>query len=108
MTQGQAAHKMSRFPPQPDVLRPVKMTRTAYAQLRGQKFHPPKIFGRWSEREESVEWRRRDVGMKIVGFITMRQINTWPSADKRISGVRVRDVVAGGKEQDGGSWERRG
>lgn len=57
---------MARFPPEPSVLRPVKMTRTAYAQLMGQKFHPPKIFGRWGEQEGTQEWRRRDIGMKIV------------------------------------------
>ncbi|PCH33386.1 SGT1-domain-containing protein [Wolfiporia cocos MD-104 SS10] len=64
-----AAHKMSRFPPEPSVLTSIKMTRTAYAQLVGQKFHPPKIFGRWQEREGTKEWRWRDVGMKLAcGF----------------------------------------
>ncbi|RXW14539.1 hypothetical protein EST38_g11315 [Candolleomyces aberdarensis] len=64
-----AAHKMSRFPPNSSVLRSVKMTRTAYAQLVGQKFFPPKIFGRWEEREGSDEYRWKDIGMKIaVGF----------------------------------------
>lgn len=57
---------MARFPPEPSVLVSVKMTRTAYAQLVGQKFHPPKVFGRWIEKEGSKEWRWRDVGMKIV------------------------------------------
>lgn len=57
---------MSRFPPEPADLVSVKMTRTAYAQLLGQKFHPPKVFGRWEEREGTKEWRWRDVGMKIV------------------------------------------
>lgn len=66
MILSQAAHRMSRFPPQPSVLRAVKMTRTAYAQLSGQKFHPPKIFGSWPEKEGTREWRWRDVGMKIV------------------------------------------
>jgi hypothetical protein len=42
------------------------MTRTAYAQLLGQKFFPPKVFGRWQEKENTKEWRWRDVGMKIV------------------------------------------
>ncbi|TFY65920.1 hypothetical protein EVG20_g5167 [Dentipellis fragilis] len=69
-----AAQKMSRFPPEPSVLRPVKMTRTAYAQLAGQKFHPPKVFGRWQERENSPEWRWRDIGMKIAcGFEMLYQ-----------------------------------
>jgi hypothetical protein len=62
----QAAHRMARFPPEPSVLTSVKMTRTAYAQLVGQKFYPPKVFGRWTEAEGSKEWRWRDVGMKIV------------------------------------------
>ncbi|KAG6829290.1 hypothetical protein H0H92_005044 [Tricholoma furcatifolium] len=64
-----AAHRMNRFPPSESVLTTVKMTRTAYAQLLGQKFFPPKIFGRWAEPEGTKEWRWRDVGMKIaVGF----------------------------------------
>ncbi|KAF7339752.1 SGT1-domain-containing protein [Mycena sanguinolenta] len=64
-----AAHRMARFPPEPSVLRTVKMTRTAYAQLLGQKFFPPKVFGKWKANEGTDEWRWRDVGMKIaVGF----------------------------------------
>lgn len=57
---------MARFPPSNSVLRSVKMTRTAYAQLVGQKFYPPKVFGRWEEREGTKEWRWKDIGMKIV------------------------------------------
>jgi hypothetical protein len=60
---------MARFPPQSPVLTTVKMTRTAYAQLAGQKFHPPKIWGRWQETEGSKEWRWRDVGMKLASVI---------------------------------------
>ncbi|KAJ7919076.1 SGT1 protein-domain-containing protein [Mycena leptocephala] len=64
-----AAHRMARFSPEPNVLSTVKMTRTAYAQLLGQKFFPPKVFGQWKANEGSDEWRWRDVGMKIaVGF----------------------------------------
>ncbi|KAF8559346.1 SGT1-domain-containing protein [Imleria badia] len=64
-----AAHKMARFPPRSDVLCKVKMTRTAYAQLLGQKFYPPKIFGSFKEREATAAWRWRDVGMKLAcGF----------------------------------------
>ena len=36
------------------------------AQLVGQKFYPPKIFGRWTEPEESPEYKAKDLGMKIV------------------------------------------
>ncbi len=68
LTLSQSAQKMARFPPEPSALAAVRMTRTAYAQLVGQKFHPPKIFGRWAEKEGLKEWRWRDVGMKIVSF----------------------------------------
>lgn len=72
LTPFQSAQKMARFPPEPSALAAVRMTRTAYAQLVGQKFHPPKIFGRWSEKEGSKEWRWRDVGMKIVSVHAVR------------------------------------
>ncbi|EMD41652.1 hypothetical protein CERSUDRAFT_90221 [Gelatoporia subvermispora B] len=69
-----AAQRMTRFPPEPSVLKSVRMTRTAYAQLLGQKFHPSKVFGRWKESEGSREWRGRDVGMKIAcGFEMLYQ-----------------------------------
>ncbi|KAI0823078.1 SGT1-domain-containing protein [Trametes gibbosa] len=69
-----AAQKMARFPPEPAVLTAVKMTRTAYAQLVGQKFHPPKVFGRWTETDGSKQFRWREVGMKIAcGFEMLYQ-----------------------------------
>ncbi|KIM48351.1 hypothetical protein M413DRAFT_440079 [Hebeloma cylindrosporum] len=69
-----AAHRMSRFPPKPEALTHIKMTRTAYAQLLGQKFFPPKIFGHWTEQEGTNQWRWRDVGMKIaIGFEILYQ-----------------------------------
>ncbi|KAI9512873.1 SGT1-domain-containing protein, partial [Russula earlei] len=61
-----AAHKMSRFPPQPCILQSVQLTRTAYAQLVSQRFYPPKVFGRWQENEGTSQWRWRDLGMKIA------------------------------------------
>lgn len=46
------------------------MTRTLYAQLTGQKFYPPKPFekAQWmkEETQDSVEGRRREIGMKLV------------------------------------------
>lgn len=57
---------MSRFPPSTGIYAGVTMTRTAFAQLMGQKFHPPKVFGRWTELEGSPEWRWKDIGMKVV------------------------------------------
>lgn len=64
-----AAHRMTRFPPHSAVLTTVKLTKPAYAQLVGQKFFPPKIFGYFKEREGSDIWRWRDIGMKLsCGF----------------------------------------
>ncbi|KAG2077012.1 SGT1-domain-containing protein [Suillus decipiens] len=64
-----AAHRMTRFPPHSAVLTTVKLTRPAYAQLVGQKFFPPKIFGYFKEPEGSDVWRWRDTGMKLAcGF----------------------------------------
>ncbi|KAG1773045.1 SGT1-domain-containing protein [Suillus occidentalis] len=64
-----AAHRMTRFPPHSAVLTTVKLTKPAYAQLVGQKFFPPKIFGHFKEREGSDVWRWRDTGMKLAcGF----------------------------------------
>ncbi|KIK71348.1 hypothetical protein GYMLUDRAFT_147777 [Collybiopsis luxurians FD-317 M1] len=85
-----SAHRMSRFPPHTFVLATVKMTRTAYAQLVGQKFYPPKIFGRWNEREGTREWRWRDVGMKIaVGFEILYQENKSRSEmNMSVDGIR--------------------
>lgn len=60
---------MSRFPPGTSVLTTINMTRPAYAQLVGQKFFPPKVFGSWQEKDGSNEYRWRDVGMKIVSVI---------------------------------------
>ncbi|KAH7915115.1 SGT1-domain-containing protein [Hygrophoropsis aurantiaca] len=69
-----AAHRMTRFPPQPSTLRTIRMTRTSYAQLVGQKFYPPKIFGRWTEQEGTDQWRWRDIGMKLAcGFEMLYQ-----------------------------------
>lgn len=62
----QAAHRMTRFPPHSAVLTTVKLTKPAYAQLVGQKFFPPKIFGHFKEREGSDVWRWRDTGMKLA------------------------------------------
>jgi hypothetical protein len=72
----QAASKMNRFPPAPAVLTSVLMTRPAYAQLQGQVFHPPRVFGpEWHVREGKEldnERRWRDSGVKIAtGFEIM-------------------------------------
>ncbi|KAI6045073.1 SGT1 protein-domain-containing protein [Pisolithus marmoratus] len=69
-----AAHRMACFPPRPNVLRNVRMTRTAYAQLMGQKFYPPRIFGQFEEHEGTDAWRWRDIGMKLAcGFEMLYQ-----------------------------------
>ncbi|KZS96136.1 SGT1-domain-containing protein [Sistotremastrum niveocremeum HHB9708] len=86
-----AVHRMSRFPPSPAVTTTIKITRTAYAQMVGQKFHSPKIFGRWMEgtREASKEWRWRDIGMKIAcGFEILYQ----ESKNKKKEGIAPSDA----------------
>lgn len=73
----QAASRMTHFPPSPSVLAPVLLTRVAYAQLQGQVFHPPRVFGpEWhvAEGEDNGEdeKRWRDLGVKIsTGFEIM-------------------------------------
>lgn len=66
---------MAHFPPTPTVLSSVLITRAAYAQLQGQVFHPPRVFGpEWHVREEQGpdERRWRDLGVKIAtGFEIM-------------------------------------
>lgn len=50
------------------------MSRAAYAQLQGQVFHPPRVFGpEWHVPEgEEDEHRWRDLGVKIAtGFEIM-------------------------------------
>ncbi|KAF8168261.1 SGT1 protein-domain-containing protein [Crassisporium funariophilum] len=80
------AHRMSRFPPNTSLLATVKMTRTAYAQLVGQKFFPPKVFGQWKELENTKEWRWRNVGMKIaVGFEMLYQESKSRSNGQNVS-----------------------
>lgn len=69
-----AAARMTHFPPTPAILAPVTMTRAAYAQLQGQVFHPPRVFGaEWHVREDAGDERRyRDLGIKIAtGFEIM-------------------------------------
>jgi hypothetical protein len=76
----QRAAKMPHFPPAEAVLTQITLTRTAYAQLKGQEFWPSKAFGReWTDpmggdTDKDViggtrpagekEWRER--GVKVV------------------------------------------
>ena len=67
---------MTHFPPANAVLSAVRMTRSAYAQLQGQVFHQPRVFGpEWHVREGNElddERRWRDIGVKIAtGFEIM-------------------------------------
>jgi hypothetical protein len=67
---------MTHFPPSPSILSSVLLTRAAYAQLQGQVFHPPRVFGpEWHIREGAEmdnERKWRDLGVKIAtGFEIM-------------------------------------
>lgn len=70
-----SASRMARFPPSEAVLASIPMTRTAYAQLAGQVWHPPRAFGpEWHVPESAGadEARWRDIGAKIAtGFEIM-------------------------------------
>ena len=84
---------MARFSPDSSVLATVTMTRTAYAQLMGQKFHPPKVFGQWMEKDGSSEWRWRDIGTKIVSVSVFLSFNVVIFTSSL--GLRFRDDVSG-------------
>ncbi|KAE8543115.1 hypothetical protein D1P53_000602 [Cryptococcus gattii VGV] len=81
-----AASRMTHFSPSPSILSPVTLTRAAYAQLQGQVFHPPRVFGpEWNVRDSlssdagegtpgnlENERRWRDLGVKLAtGFEIM-------------------------------------
>ena len=77
-----AAARMTHFPPSSAILAPVLLTRAAYAQLQGQVFHPPRIFGpEWhiraaedgrTDEQLEQERKRRDIGVKVAtGFEIM-------------------------------------
>ncbi|KAF9056667.1 SGT1 protein-domain-containing protein [Panaeolus papilionaceus] len=88
------AHRMSRFPPSSSRLTTVRMTRTAYAQLVGQKFFPPKIFGQWTEPEGSKERRWKDLGMKIaIGFEILYQESKGRHSTQNLSSNGIRSSM---------------
>jgi len=61
---------MTRFPPSPSSVVTVRMTRTAYAQLMGQRFNAPRIFRRpLNQTTEEARWW--DNGVKIVRFSSL-------------------------------------
>jgi hypothetical protein len=70
-----AAARMTHFPPSPSVRTSVLMTRAAYAQLQGQVFHAPRVFGpEWTRTEGDDEARWRDLGVKVAtGFEIMHR-----------------------------------
>lgn len=76
------------------VLVPLTLTRTAYAQLRGQPFRPPKKFpAEWRDESSETESARRELGAKIItGFEIM-----YREDPKRRAASRKQ---VGGKEYD--------
>ncbi|CAG8598551.1 10756_t:CDS:10 [Paraglomus brasilianum] len=62
-----ACSRMDKFPPSTSITVTVKMTRTLYAQLSSQKFHPPKPFK--LPPPSSSNFKSADLGMKVAcGF----------------------------------------
>ncbi|KAG9306555.1 hypothetical protein G9A89_004752 [Geosiphon pyriformis] len=62
-----ACYKMENFPPSTSITVLVKMTKTLYAQIKSQKFHPPKAFK--LPPNTSGKFKAADLGMKLAcGF----------------------------------------
>lgn len=74
-----ACRAMSRFPPTSSARTLIRMTRPLYAQLVAQRFYAPKPFekAKWFEGIEAGtdEYRRRDVGMKLVRWLPPRLVS---------------------------------
>ncbi|KAF8328807.1 SGT1 protein-domain-containing protein [Cantharellus anzutake] len=88
-------YQMSRFPPSSSIFASIRMTRIAYAQLVSQNFHPPKIFGRWSEKEGSRDWQAKSLGMKIACGFEMLYAET-----KSKASVKTNKALALGVTKD--------
>lgn len=98
--------KMARFPPETadGVQTQVRMTRPLYAQLVSQRFYPPKPFERakWFAglQEGTAEWRRRDLGMKIVSYFPLKMLGeNCPHWRASRLGLRLRNAVCANKSQ---------
>ncbi|CAG8549050.1 2322_t:CDS:10 [Ambispora leptoticha] len=64
-----ACYKMERFPPSTSITTIVKMTKTLYAQLVNQRFHPPKPFKLPTPSENAKAYKAAELGMKLAcGF----------------------------------------
>ncbi|KAI8592347.1 SGT1 protein-domain-containing protein [Geranomyces variabilis] len=62
-----ACYKMTEFPPATNVMTSVRMNRHQYAQLVGQRFHPPKPFR--LPPSTAKDFKQHDLGMKLAcGF----------------------------------------
>lgn len=131
MVSAQAAHPMRRFPPSSTPsLTTLHLTRPLYAQLLHQSFHLPKPFaavnwlpssGAEAVKEGSDEWRRRDVGMKVVvGFemaydaskrsesqdtATWQDVPFWRRVDQAIGASDAgNDGMTGVAAEDSDAW----
>ncbi|CED84976.1 MADS box transcription factor [Phaffia rhodozyma] len=104
-TQLRKAARMTHFPPADSTLTQVTMTRTAYAQLKGQEFFPSKAFGpEWmdaltgdvSTPDRAAEKEHRDRGVKVaVGFEILcgeskAKTKTYPGLDVSEEAGQVR------------------
>lgn len=103
---------MRRFRPSPAHYATVRMTRSLYAQLASQRFYPPKPFERagWLDvsadedptSTQSIESRRRDIGMKIAcGFEMLYQEEKSSTARRReTSGTKIHIDRDGARDKD--------
>ncbi|EIM22403.1 SGT1-domain-containing protein [Wallemia mellicola CBS 633.66] len=64
-----AAQKMSRFAPDETTRCSVTVSRTAYAQMQGQKFYPPRVYKAEQWPNTGREREQREKGMRLAcGF----------------------------------------
>ncbi|KAH9239232.1 hypothetical protein K456DRAFT_1827260 [Colletotrichum gloeosporioides 23] len=89
-----------RFPPHDMVTLSVKLTKVLFAQLRSQRFEPPKPWSDVLEKAQGNELSYVEMGMKLAsGFeIMMNNINTTKSREAREASIVVADL-----EEDGES-----
>lgn len=64
---------MEKFPPSPSITASVKMTKTLYAQLMNQRFHPPKPFK--LPPISSDKFKAAELGMKLVITRSLFNVN---------------------------------
>lgn len=88
-----STQKMTRFPPSESVTATVTMTRTAYAQLMGQRFTAPRIF-RQPANQSKDEARWWDIGVKIACGFEMLYQESRTRSERLRTGTSGESIIA--------------